>query len=298
MILSLWMLTCTDAGDTEVALFKKPGVPTQKFPHGKPIFACYEGYNGQPNNYGYAAIYKESKKMTKGLLTVWPPDEQFKLWLNLCNTQDTCELSGSNVPSSGCMKFSTDPYCDSDDYESYAPLNAGKYRVCIITETWDDPSNNPTEALDWTLESCSRFTVKNIPKKHLKNVKVTVTDAFKANATSLSVTVSVPKRQPNQWLGLWRQEDFVDEGKPLPDEIAWVYTNCDGQEGDGDNVNSCSNKKGKVKRVSIDVSHADKESLNPIWTDAKPPSGIYKVCVVLQSNAPFNRYKCSDPFEV
>jgi len=294
-ILIVQLLSATGAGLQQGSLNRglEEGDPplsvSEKVPFGKDIIVEFN--NPDPPSdleLPYIAIFEDEGAPINPLpLNAIPDWGLVRGWLNDCNTQEVC----SSPTTKGSVTFSAaDPksYYYSAYYEyayGYFPLRDGKYVVCYLKSVITGPLT-ATELIS----DCLRLEVEAPTTTTTKEAKI----KFKKTELKLGKTFKAkfktPIVIPNQWVGLYREENGGPPTGDLTDkEILWGYTSCKTQNGDQKETTNCLKKK-KKGTVKLKKNHLSDSPVS-VWP---VPAGNYYICINFQSNEPYDVYKCSN----
>jgi len=302
-ILIVQLLSATGAGLQQGSLnrgLEEGGPPRpplsvkKKVPFGKDIIVKFKNPDPPSNlELPYIAIFEDEDAPINPLpLNAIPDWGLVRGWLNDCNTQEAC----SSNTTKGSVTFSAaDPksYYYSPYYYyayGYFPLRDGKYVVCYLKSV----STGPFPATE-LISNCLRLEVKapntkmtDKAKIAFKKKKINVGQAFEAK-------FKTPIKIPNQWVGLYREENGGPPTGDLADkELLWGYTACPTQAGDQTETNNCFNQK-KKGTIELNQNHLSEDNPISVWP---VPKGKYYICINFHSNEPYDVYKCSGKIKV
>lgn len=230
----------------------------KKIPFGKNILVKFTIPN--PSDTNWLGVYKST--------VTDPANADDMLWMYMCGNQD-----GGCEKEKGRAVFKI-PGSDTTSNSDY-PLNAGKYKVCLMNVTSGPDEDEVSEKL-----KCSPFQVKALNNNLVQQSSVTPTKTTYASGEVVSATYDSKTKTPNVWIGIFTPDEVT--GNKLPHDDTYVYAACNNKEGNTDSE-LCSRRK---KRGTVD------------FTEENLPGGTYVLCMCFSANMPYNKFVCSEEFEI
>jgi hypothetical protein len=198
-----------------------------------------------------------------------PANVDSLLWMYLCGNQDEgCEKDKGRA----VFKIAGPDTTSTADY----PLNPGKYKVCLMNVTSGPGEEEVSEKL-----KCSPFQVKALSNALVQQSSVTPSKTTYAVGETISASYVSKTKTPNVWIGIFSPDEVT--GKTLPNDDSYVYAACNNKEGNTGESEMCRSKK---KMGDVD------------FTQESPPAGTYVLCMCFNANRPYNKFVCSEEFDI
>ena len=217
-----------------------------------------------------------------------PDSSNLVAWQWTCGGQDECKHE--DKVQRGVLTFGPKDPDSSEEY--HYPMKSKSYLVCAANyEGYYDGGY-----YDSLVTDCEPFTVLPHKPEMITKARVNTKRGLKIKVSDpIIAKFRTPIAIANQWIGLYPELN----GKPPEGDLdclstMWVYTGCDGQDGDQDNDN-CVKRKKRGEVTLFGDEHMDTDCDENSWP---VPAGYYYLCVVFTDDAPYLVYKCSDKFEV
>jgi len=232
----------------------------KKIPFGKNILVRFTIPN--PSDTNWLGVYKSTVED--------PANASDMLWMYMCGNQQ--DEGCTKEKGRAVFKIAGPDTTSTADY----PLNPGKYKVCLMNVTSGEDEDEVSELL-----KCSPFQVKALSNALVTSSKVTPIKTTYASGEVVSATYVSNTKSPNVWIGIFTPDEVT--GTQLPHDDTYVYAACNNKEGNTGESEMCSKRK---KKGTVD------------FTEENLPDGTYVLCMCFIANRPYNKFVCSDTFEI